>query len=71
MHKHVYVTVTKTKGYVDHILPRRVTFTIRGHRKGKNAKPCKCIACHGEIAVGEQYIRLNELPYCLGCVEYE
>ena len=66
-----YFTVTKVKGPVEHKLPKRACFTVRGFRKGKNAKSGACIACGDEIAIGEQYIRLDEAYcYCLGCVEY-
>lgn len=68
---HQYVTVTKVKGNVMHSLPINATFTVRGARKGKNAKSGKCIACGEIIEIGEQYFRLEEgYCYCLGCVEY-
>jgi len=48
-----------------------VPFTIRGHGKGKKAKPTKCKVCGDEIAIGEQYFMLDDwLHVCLGCAKY-
>lgn len=63
------VTITEINGIgeVDLQLP----FTVRGKGKGEKAKPCKCLACGDEIAIGEQYFRLDEYGFfCLGCVKY-
>jgi len=49
----------------------RVPFTVRGMNKGKRAKPTKCRVCGDEIAVGEQYFRIDDwMHVCLGCAKY-
>jgi len=68
------VTIIRIRGIDRGDLPMNGRITVRGHRKGKSAKPCKCMACEEEIAVGEQYIRCGgefAWMYCLGCAEFE
>jgi hypothetical protein len=64
------VSITEIKGIGKVDLQR--PFTVRGKNKGEKAKPCKCLGCGDEIAVGEQYFRLDDYYgfYCLGCVTY-
>lgn len=46
-------------------------FTIRGKNKGEKAKPTECCVCKDEIAVGEQYFRVDGWRHvCLGCAKY-
>lgn len=66
------ITVTKVNGPVRHDFPQQGHFVIRGRNKGSNAKPGVCMACGDVIAIGEQYIVIEDCyKYCLGCVEYE
>lgn len=50
-------------------------FTIRGGTstgKIKNgSKGCKCNGCSDNISAGEQYFRLPQGNYCLGCVKFD
>jgi hypothetical protein len=51
----------------DHHVP----FTVRGRNKGEKAKPTKCRVCGEEIAIGEQYFRIDDwMHVCLGCAKY-